>query len=140
MKLSALLSVSALVLVGCGGGETTPAPVAPSSGHTSAVGVTATTAATEKIQALSADAIRGLTEGRALRFGRAAEKNHNPSPYFLLKYRSELALFDEQAAAGSAEGTEHGQPDGDPAEQSATSKGQEGRATPEGRRRGPFAS
>ncbi len=103
MKISAGSFALAFVLVGCGGGGT-PAPVSPSNGAgaSSGASTTATTAATESIRALSADEIRGLTEGRALRFGRAAEKNQNPTPYFLLKYRSELALFDEQMTPARA--------------------------------------
>lgn len=103
MKISACSFALALVVVGCGGGST-PSPVAPPNGvaMNGAASTTSTTAATEAIRALSADEIRGLNEGRALRFGRAAEKNQNPAPYFLLKYRSELALFDEQMTPARA--------------------------------------
>ena len=102
MKLSAGLFVLALALVGCGGGST-PAPTTPANAAAATqTSTTTTTAANEKIHALSADEIRGLTEGRALRFGQAAEKNQNPAPYFLLKYRTELALFDEQMTPARA--------------------------------------
>ncbi len=102
MKTASLLLISASLLIGCGGSAPPPAAAtAASLSHSgSPRGIEA--ASTDEIQALSKDEIRGYKEGRAMRFGRAAEKNHNPSPYFLLKYRSELALFDEQLVPAKA--------------------------------------
>src|ERR1700710_1651333 len=102
MKRSFLVALA--FLVGCGGGA--QAPETATGAATNAAGAKSgkgqSQADTGDIHALSGDEIRGLTEGRALRFGRAAEKNHNPAPYFVLKYRSELALFDEQMIPAKA--------------------------------------
>lgn len=97
MKLAAVLAMSAAVLAGCGG-STPPAATA----QTASAAGSATTLDSASLRGVSADEIRGYTEGRALRFGRAAEKNHNPSPYYILKYKSELALFDEQLTPARA--------------------------------------
>ncbi len=97
MKLAAVLAMSAAVLAGCGG-STPPAATAQAA----SVAGSATTLDSASLRGVSADEIRGYTEGRALRFGRAAEKNHNPSPYYILKYKSELALFDEQLTPARA--------------------------------------
>jgi hypothetical protein len=98
MKKAFLLVLASLV--GCGGSappaETAASAAAAKSGKAQAQ------IDTGDIHALSTDEIRGITEGRALRFARAAEKNHNPAPYFILKYRSELALFDEQMIPAKA--------------------------------------
>jgi hypothetical protein len=102
MRNASLLLGAAAILIGCGGGA--PPPAAATAATLSEPGsqrVAEPTIAGE-IQGLSKDEIRGYKEGRAMRFGRAAEKNHNPSPYFLLKYRSELGLFDEQTVPAKA--------------------------------------
>jgi hypothetical protein len=98
MKNVSFLFVGVALSLGCGGSSPPTADTtSPASGKSGAAQVD-----TGDIHALSADEIRGLTEGRAMRFGRAAEKNHNPAPYFLLKYKSELALFDEQLIPAKA--------------------------------------
>jgi hypothetical protein len=98
MKNVPLLFVGAALTLGCGGSPP-PAPAAPNALLPKSGGADSTSG---EIRALSTDEIRGIAEGRALRFGRAAEKNHNPTPYFLIKYRSELALFDEQLIPAKA--------------------------------------
>lgn len=97
MKLVLALGMSVAVLAGCGGSSPPPA-----TAQNEAAPASATTLDSATIHGVSADEIRGYTEGRALRFGRAAEKNHNPSPYYILKYKSELALFDEQLTPARA--------------------------------------
>ena len=97
MKLALGLAMSAAFLAGCGG-STPP----PATAETQAAKTSATTLDSATLHGVSADEIRGYTEGRSLRFGRAAEKNHNPSPYYILKYKSELALFDEQLTPARA--------------------------------------
>jgi hypothetical protein len=92
MKKGHLLVLA--LLIGCGG-SAPPAEMATSAA-TAKSGKGQPEASAGDIHALSADEIRGYAEGRAMRFARAAEKNHNPAPYFVLKYRSELGLFDEQ--------------------------------------------
>ncbi|MGH7284410.1 MAG: hypothetical protein ACRELY_23030 [Polyangiaceae bacterium] len=98
MKHALVSAVSFALLAGCG--ASTPPP--PATVATSPASVATTTLDSAKLRGVSADEIRGYTEGRALRFGRAAEKNHNPSPYYILKYKSELALFDEQLTPARA--------------------------------------
>jgi hypothetical protein len=102
MRNASLLLGAAAILIGCGGGA--PPPAAATAATLSEPGSQRAAEPTiaGEIQGLSKDEIRGYKEGRAMRFGRAAEKNHNPSPYFLLKYRSELGLFDEQTVPAKA--------------------------------------
>jgi len=93
---AALVSVAlAAFAFGCGG-SAPPAATSADAPKSGKLDARAKIAENGAIRAFSADEIRGYTEGRAMRFGRAAEKNHNPSPYFLIKYRSQLALFDVQ--------------------------------------------
>jgi hypothetical protein len=102
MRTASLWIGAAGVLIGCGGSTPPPAAATPASLTDSGSRRGIEPASSGEIQALSKDEIRGYKEGRAMRFGRAAEKNHNPSPYFLLKYKSELALFDEQLVPAKA--------------------------------------
>lgn len=102
MRTASLLIGTAALLIGCGGSS--PPPAAATAASLSDRGSQRAAEATidREIQGLSKDEIRGYKEGRAMRLGRAAEKNHNPSPYFLLKYKSELGLFDEQTVPAKA--------------------------------------
>lgn len=102
MKTASLLFLGGSMLLGCGGSPPPASANAASLSNHAESQRGIDTASDGDIQALSKDEIRGYKEGRAMRFGRAAEKNHNPSPYFLLKYRSELALFDEQLIPAKA--------------------------------------
>jgi hypothetical protein len=103
MRTASLLCVGAVaILVGCAGSSPPPAAATAASLSKSESHREAAATTPDEIQALSKDEIRGYKEGRAMRLGRAAEQNHNPSPYFLLKYKSELGLFDEQTVPAKA--------------------------------------
>lgn len=100
MKVRLGFAMVSVLVAGCGGSA--PPAASPASAQASDGTGAPTSLDSATLRGVSADEIRGFTEGRALRLARAAEKNHNPAPYYILKYRSELGLFDEQLTPARA--------------------------------------